>query len=238
MPKRSRSYSRKPTKKAIKRAIGKMMFTRRLGKWKRPLALKQHNFVERCRPFLMTVANESTAQGLFRSFTLDDCLQVAHYKELFEYYRIDKVVIEFRYKGATTPAYTSVPATNTGTQPAYNQEIKNEINPVLYFKVDHNDASADTLNTMKESMRTREHQFTNDKPNFTIQIKPAILAEAYKTALTSAYRPKWKQWIDTNDSNVPHYGLKAYCVAGQANNPNMGAIEVQQKIYFSVKCNE
>ena len=200
---------------------------------RRPLALKQHNFVERCTPFLMTVGQESTATGLFRSFTLDDCLQVAHYKELFEYYRIDKVVIEFRYKGAATPAYTTI--NGTGTQA---NEINNEINPVLYFKVDHNDASAQTLNDLKESMRTKEHQLTNGKPNFTIQIKPAILAEAYKTALASAYRPKWKQWISMDDSNVPHYGLKVYAVAGLANNPNMGQIEVQQKIYFSAKCNE
>ena len=234
-PKRSRSSAKKSPAKRIRRAV--RMVNTRFRRY-RPLALKQHNFVERCTPYLMRVANESTAQGLFRSFTLDDCLQATHYKSLFEYYRIDKVVIEFRYKGASTPAYTSVPATTAGAQPAYNQEIKNEINPVLYFKVDHNDTTADSLNTMKESMRTREHQFSNDKPNFSIQIKPAILAEAYKTALSSAYRPKWKQWLSMDDSNVPHYGLKAYAVAGLNNNPNMGQIEVQQKIYFTAKCNE
>lgn len=200
---------------------------------KKPLALKMHNFVERCTPSLMTVAQESTATGLFRSFTLSQCLQASHYKDLFEYYRINKVVLEFRYKGAATPAYTTI-----NGQATQANEIKNEINPVLYFKVDHNDETADSLNTLKESMRTREHQFTNDKPNFTIQIKPAILAESYKTAISTAYAPKWGQWLSTADDIVPHYGLKAYAVAGLGNNVNMGQIEVQQKIYFSVKCNE
>jgi hypothetical protein len=140
--------------------------------------------------------------------------------------------------GASTPAYTTVPASSDGTQASYAMEIKNEINPVLYFKVDHNDINSDTLATMKESMRTKEHQFTNSRPNFTITLKPAIQAEAYKTALTTAYRPRWGQWLSTSDDTVPHYGLKVYAVAGLANNANMGSIEVTTKIYFSCKCNE
>lgn len=233
--KRRREYNPRQAAQTIQRAWKRRRKTKKI---RRPLALKMHNFVERCTPSLMTVAQESSATGLFRSFTLSQCLQVSHYKELFEYYKINKVVLEFRYKGAATPAYTSVPASSSGTQAAYAMEIKNEINPILYFKVDHNDETADSLNTLKESTRTREHQFTNDKPNFTIQIKPAILGEAYKTAIATAYRPKWNQWLSTADDTVPHYGFKAYAVAGLGNNVNMGQIEVQQKIYFSVKCNE
>lgn len=205
---------------------------------RKALALKEHHFVERCQPQELTVANEATAVGLFRDFTWAQCLQVGSYADIFEYYRINKVVVEFRYKGAETPAYTSVPATSSGTQPAYAQEIVNEINPVLYFKVDHNDINADSLNTMKESMRTKEKQLTNNSPNFSIVLKPAIQAEAYKTALTTAYRPKWGQWLSTSDDTVPHYGLKVYAVAGKANANTMGKIEVQTKIYFSCKCNE
>ena len=205
---------------------------------RKALALKTHNFVERCQPQELVVANEGSAVGLFRNFTWTQCLQVASYAAIFEYYRINKVVVEFRYKGAETPAYASTPATSSGNQAAYNQEIINEINPVLYFKVDHNDITADSLTKMKESMRTREHQFTNNRPNFTITLKPAIQAEAYKTAISTAYRPKWGQWLSTADDTVPHYGLKCYAVAGAGNSPNMGKIEVQTKIYFTCKNNE
>ena len=200
---------------------------------KRPLALKPHSFVERCTAQELIVANESAAVGLFRNFSLSQCLQVAHYQALFEYYKINKVVVEFRYKGAETPAYTTI--NGTGTQ---NNEIINEINPVLYFKVDHNDVTADSLAKLKESGRTREKQLSNNSPNFTITLKPAVQAEAYKTAITTAYRPKWGQWLSTNDDTVPHYGLKCYAVAGAGNSPNMGKIEVQTKIYFTCKCNE
>lgn len=231
MPKRGRTPS--TTRSSTRRKKRSRRYPIR-----KPLALKPHNFVERCTPMVLEVANESTASGLFHFFTLSQCLQVAHYKELFEYYRINKVVLEFRYKGAQTPAYTSTPATSSGNQAAYNQEIVNEINPVLYFKVDHNDNTSQTLNVLKESMRTREHQFTNSKPNFSITLKPAILMEAYKTSISTSYQPAWGKWLSTRDDTVPHYGIKAFAVAGMGNNPNMGKIEIQQKIYFSVKCNE
>ena len=205
----------------------------RTGRIRKPLALKTHNFVERTQPTTLTVANESSAVGLFRDYSWSQCLQVGSYAAIFEYYRINKVVVEFRYKGASTPAFTTI--NGTASQ---NNEINNEINPVLYFKVDHNDIAADSLSTLKESMRTREHQLTNNRPNFTIAFKPAIQAEAYKTAISTAYRPKWGQWLSVTDDTVPHYGLKVYAVAGAGNNPNMGKIEVTTKIYFSVKCND
>ena len=210
-------------------------------RWGRPrksLALKPHAFVERCNPQELTVANESVAVGLFRNFSLSQVLDVANYTRLFEYYKLNKVVVEFRYKGASTPAYASVPATTGGAQPAYNQEIINEINPVLYFKVDHNDSTADSLATLKKSMRTREKQLSSNNPNFTITLKPAVQTEAYKSAVTTTYIPKWGQWLSTQDDTVPHYGLKVYAVAGVGNSPNMGKIEVTSKIYFTCKNNE
>lgn len=200
---------------------------------RKPLALMTHNFVERTNSTQIVVAQESAAVGLFKDFSLSQCLNALEYTTLFEYYKINKAVVEFRYKGPSTPAYTTI--NGTGTQ---NNEIVNEVNPVLYFKVDHNDINADSLTKMKESMRTHEHQFTNNKPNFTITLKPAVQVEAYKSAIASTYMPKWGQWLSTADNSVPHYGLKCYAVAGLGSSANMGAIEVQTKIYFSAKCNE
>ena len=202
-----------------------------------PLALKTHNFVERTNPQELTVAEESAAVGLFKTFEFSQCLQVGSYTELFEYYKINKVVCTFRYKGASTPAYTTVPATSSGNQATYAMEINNEINPVLYVKIDYDDITADSLATLKKSSRTKEIQFTNDKPTVDVVFKPAIQAMAYKTAVTTGYMPKWNQWLRTTDDTIPHYGLKVYAVAGKSNNPNMGKIEVTTKIYFSCKSN-
>ena len=99
---------------------------------RKQLALTTHNFVERTLPQTLTVANESSATGLFKQFSLSQCFQVAHYVALFEYYKINKVVVEFRYKGATTPAYANIPASSTGTQPAYAMEIDAHIVNAVY----------------------------------------------------------------------------------------------------------
>lgn len=234
MPAKRRAPATRITRRFKRRKSGGMKpVYRAFARVRRPLALKTHNFVERCQPQTITVAQESAAVGLFRDFSLSQCLQVGNYTALFEYYKINKVVVEFRYKGTSTPAYTTINGTSV-----QNNELKNEINPVIMWKVDHNDVSADSIATLKQSVRTREHQLTNNRPNFTIQLKPAILAESYKTAISSAYAPKWGQWLSTSDDTIPHYGLKVYALAGDGNNANMGKVEVLTKIYFSVKCNE
>lgn len=195
----------------------------------KPLALKPHTFVERLASDTITVNSEASAVGLFKTFNLDQIPENSSYKNLFEYYTINKVVVEFRYK-SLIPAIINRGSTN--------YTAINEINPVLYFKVDHNDANADSLSQMKESMRTREHQLTNDKPNFTIQLRPAVQSEAYKSALASTYVPKWGQQLSTADGTVPHYGLKVYGIGFKDATWTGGQIEVNYKMYFTMKNNE
>ena len=207
-------------------------------KIRKPLALKVHNFVERKRSSLHSL-NSGTldANGNFIttntfSFQLSDIPQVANYAALFEYYRIDKVIVEFKYK--TAGIYANTTGGATPASPSIN-----EINPTLIFKVDHNDVVGDSFNILMESSRTKEKQLTNDKPNFSIAIKPAIQSEAYKSAIASTYIPKWRQWLTTDDPTVPHYGLKlqVQCPA-PSGAIDFGSLQITMKYYFSVKCNE
>lgn len=215
----SRSYRSRKSRGRISRRT-------RYRKRKQPLALKQHNFVERVKvDDQIVIAPEATAVGLFKTFKLSDIRQDDSYTDIFEMYRIDKVVVTFRYKQI-----------NNATEA--NGRAQNEVNPLLYFKVDHNDNTSDSMITLKESMRTKEHQFSNDKPNFTITLKPAIQAEAYRTSLTSGYTPKWGQWLNCADAEVPHYGLKAYCLAYRDGAWNPGNLTVEYKYYVSFKNNE
>ena len=39
-------------------------------------------------------------------------------------------------------------------------------------------------------------------------IRPAILAQTYRTAVTTGYAPKFNTFIDMTNTDVPHYGLK------------------------------
>lgn len=197
-----------------------------------PLALKPHNFVERSGTDLISINTEANATGLFKHFEFQDIQQHSAYRTIFEYYRIDKVVVEFRYKsiggqGRVVDVSGSLPV--------------NEINPVLYFKVDHNDDDNDTLVNLKQSMSCKEHQFTNDKPNFTISLKPALLIEDenIKGATGVKHRPKWGLWMDADEPAVEYYGLKAYCVASTGGSgTDAGQLEVTYKTYFSMKNND
>lgn len=194
---------------------------------RKPLALKQHAFCERAVSEREIVINtEAAATGIYESFTLTKMRQQANYAALFEFYRIDKVVATFRYKGGTAQIAVD------------NDYTTNEVNPLLYFKVDHNDISSDSLDTMKDSLKTKTHMFTNDKPEFSIQLKPAIQMEMYKSSVTTAYTPKWGQWIPTNDPTVPHYGLKMFGIAFKSTSYNPGTISVSFKYYVSFKNNE
>lgn len=196
---------------------------------KKPLALQQHNFVERkTLDLVMRVDTEANAIGMFKTFNLDEINNSTEYKNLFEYYKINKVVATFRYKSV---AEAAAAGSQHGGAP-------NEVNPLLYFKVDHNDVSADPLITLQQSTRTRTKQLTNNESEFSIVLKPAVQTEAYKSAIASTYVPKWGQWLSTDDGQVPHYGLKAYAIGFRSVNFSPGDIQVEFKYYVSFKNNE
>lgn len=222
--------------RSIQKAFRKRSLRTRRG-FRVPLALAKHNFVERLPDVTLGLnattldANGNLLSTHTNTFQVSDIPQILSYSKLFEYYKIDKIVVTYRYKCAGVPgAYIANPL---------NTQIFQEINPTILFKVDHNDAVAQTVADLKQSARLKEKQLTNSMPNFTITLKPAVQSEAYKSLTASTYIPKWNQWLSMADTTVPHYGLKMQiqCPAPQANY-NYGSLFIQKKIYFSVKNNE
>jgi len=207
-------------------------------KRKVPLALKQHQFCERALGDIITIGNEAGAGAApfwSKAFKFKDLPQCDAYSNIFEQYRLDKVVVTFRYKGIAQPAMLSGGPAHT-----------NELNPLLYFKVDHNDINTNTLVTMKLSTKTRTHKFTNDKPEFSITLKPAsqkLLVRQLTPTTLATNVPTWRQWIDADGiagpgSDVQHFGLKAYAVGYADMNFKPGTLDVSYKYYISMKSNE
>jgi len=208
----------------------KALARRRPMRVRKPLALQAHSFCERVIEEYNLPVNGA---GLFQSFSLDSIYNSTSYQKLFEYYKINKVIVTLRYKADGQVRQDSVVTSSPGTQSV------NEVNPVVYFKVDHNDVTADSIDTMKASMRTKEIQFRNNRPKIDIVLKPAILEEAYKSSIASTYVPKWGQWLTTADPTVPHYGIKMYATGpGAASTSSYGSILVTKTIYFTMKNNE
>ncbi len=201
----------------------------------KPLAMQTHNFCERTieEKIELQTSNLNVDGHLNNTktwtFQMSDIPQIASYQKLFEYYKINKVVVTFAYKTAGQYA---------NTDPSIGRTI-NECNPTLIFKVDHNDVIADTYPTLMQSMRTKKKQLSNDKPNFSITLKPAIQSMLYSTPTATGYSPKYNTWIRMGDPAIPHYGLKfQITVPDSSGNVDYGCILVTQKIYFSAKNNE
>jgi len=211
---------------------------KKIMKVRKPLALKQHQFCERVIGDTIQIGTEAGAGAapyFTKAFKFSDIPQCQSYSSIFEQYRMDKVVVIFRYKGIALPALL-----NSG--PA----MINELNPVLMFKVDHNDLNPNTLAYMKQSTRTKSHVFTNSNSEFSISLKPAsqkLLIRQLTPTVTSTNIPAWKQWIDADGatgpgSSVEHLGLKAYCLGYASLDFKPGYLDVEYKYYFSMKCNE
>lgn len=225
--KKRKSYSK------FKKRIRKYM----KGRFKRkakPLALKQHNFCERFEENIRldhTIVNTSgnLTATVSKKFSFDMIAQHPQYADLFDEYRIDKVVATFRWSPS---AYVV-----TNSTAAYSGNLS----PQLYFKVDHNDDTADTLAVMKESMKTHSKMLKYDEP-FTISLRPASQTMV-DANIGNTFTPTWKRWITTKVLDVNHLGLKLQVqvptqVGGPTTNFDMGRIDIEYKMYFSLKCNE
>lgn len=85
------------------------------------------------------------------------------------------------------------------------------IYPRIVWKHDFNDQLVINRTQMYQNANIKEAYFT-DNYNKTkwYPLNVSSLGTAYESAVASAYSPKWRQWYDTNDNAMPHYGIK-YC---------------------------
>lgn len=88
------------------------------------------------------------------------------------------------------------------------QAAGSAIYPRMWYVKDYDDVSnPSNLDALRQNAKCRTVSLHPSRP-VVINIKPAVLAETYKVAGFPTYSPKWKQWIDMENIDVPHYGLK------------------------------
>lgn len=96
--------------------------------------------------------------------------------------------------------------------------------PQVYHITDHDDSTVPTVNQVREKMGVKYKTFKNASSYIGIKLNPRPLGELYKSALSTGYSPlKSAPWIDCNNNDVPHYGLK-----GVLTNVNLPATSVAQ----------
>ncbi len=81
-------------------------------------------------------------------------------------------------------------------------------NSVIYTAIDYDDANIPI--TQSDLLERETCQVTNSQVFVHRDIIPSTLHEVYQSNVTSGYSTKFRQWIDSNNYSVPHYGLKIF----------------------------
>lgn len=150
------------------------------------------------------------------TFKLSDLSNYTEFVNLYDQYRILGVKVEFR------PRVTSADANPLSTLVQFGD---------LVTAIDHNDSSAP--GSQNELYAYKRMKTTNMLKGQTRYIKPSVLIQMYESAISTGYGSKWRQWLDTNDYDVPHYGLK-YAIA-PSNSATTVTIGVILTFYFQCK---
>lgn len=164
-------------------------------------------------PFAGNVAYAPLLNGY--NFTLGALPDVSDFTNLFDRYMITHVQLRF--------FLIIDPSAQAAAAATY---------PKLYFVRDYDDSTAPaSLNSLRQHSKCVV-RVMNPNRAVTINIKPAITTEVYRSAVATSYSPKWRQWVDMAHTDVPHYGLK--WGIDDLTNTNY-KVEILGKIWFQCK---
>lgn len=143
---------------------------------------------------------------------------VTNYTEftnLFDQYRINKVVIKFKLKFD--------PSAQPSTAAVF---------PKMWIHADYDDSTIPT--TVNDLLQRSNLKTTILQPDreYTFAFTPAILAESFRGATATAYSPKFKQYIDMSFPDTPHYAYKAAIEMLPATGYSL---LINKTLYFSCK---
>lgn len=194
MPKRARSSS-KTARRPKRRGMRRTGIVRRS---KRNLNFRgKHNFTRYTAAvqYQCALANE---HDVGMHFAFDQMINYGEFTVLFDRYCINRVTLTFQL----------VNNPDAGTAMNLTTPL-NSLNyyPKIWYVYDSDDANPLTLSQIKERESVKCRIL---RPNAVVKInvRPAVLLQTYRTALTTGYAPKWGQYIDCGQPEVPHYGLK------------------------------
>jgi len=164
-----------------------------------PRASNVHTFIRKARYGVISLAQFGTGYSAFGyTFALSNAPGYTELTTLYDQFRINwvKLWIVCRFNVTTQ---------NEAGALALGM-------PQMIYHVDSDDATAPAasdagMDTIRECRNSKGFSFGTNR-TCSIFIRPAVLASAYETAVTTAYSPRYGQWIDCQNSNTPHYGLK------------------------------
>lgn len=157
---------------------------------------KVHMFRQSCQRTTIVSATGANTETNY-SFKLADLNNATAFNELFDSYRIRKVIVKIypRHNTNTGVIYNGsgiISAANTGA--------------VFYTSIDYNDlGTIGTVATFLERGNVRTHK-TTDVTTITLVPKPS--ATVYATSGTAYHQVSNKTWMQNNNTGIAYFGLR------------------------------
>ena len=127
------------------------------------------------------------------TFAITDCANSAELTSVFDQYSIQRIM--YRWVAIRSTDWAS-----TTTLRGYDIRVT--------WCHDFNDSSTISRLAQMQRANLREVLLNQNKMySKWYSLKPACLQQMYESTTTTAYAPKWNQFLDTNDP-APHYGMK------------------------------
>jgi hypothetical protein len=190
--------------------------------------LNEHSYRRFCDALPVDITASTYSLGLV--FKLDDVKGAADFSDLYDRFMLTTVVL--RFKLVTNPDSTWILNAN----PSNGSALPTNWFPKLWYCPDYDDNASESLAVIKERAQTKCKVL---RPNQIVKIvvKPAVTVQTYRTATSTGYAPKWKQWIDMANQDVPHYGLKFVvdCCGLDPNDTYPFKLEIDRQYYFTCK---
>lgn len=166
-----------------------MRRTRRIIRRPMTKSLRVHHFKRTFQ--LSTIATSNTGPTFAGySFTLSQLPNASEFTNLFDLYRINKILVRF------VPNHNSSDVAGTGSA-----QISN-----FHSVLDYNDATAPT--SLDQMYEYQNWKFTRGTSIHQRLWRPTTFDMVAVSGGSSSANPQWRQWLSTSVTNIPHFGLK------------------------------
>lgn len=152
------------------------------------------------------------------SASFNQSFNPAELTTLFDMYRIDAIEMIIMANGDP----------NTYNSSAYL--------PRMYIYNDYDDAGGlGSIAQVQQQQNVKVFQPGAIERSFTHWVKPRLLTQTYRTAISTGYAPAQKaMWVDCNQDNVPHYGTKIWMTSPPAGQTTI-TFTISCRLYVSLK---
>lgn len=163
--------------------------------------------------------------GLAKAFALNNVVNVSDFQNLFDQYKIIKVVCYFKLQ--TNPDAVAPLNSTTGVTAA-------NFYPKLWYIQNDDDLTALNLDQIKQRQGVK-CQVLEPNKMISFVIKPRILIQTYSSSISTGYAPKYGMLIDMANPGVPHYGMKCVFEADYTPVTNAFRMRVDYKYVFACR---